>query len=548
MKPVRYTDELVAEYTEKGYWDTTTFAEIWERNAQQYPQKEAIVDSSTRLTWAEAKQQMDRIALGLMELIERDKALVVQLPNCAELMLLYVACQEAGLINAGALRTLRHKDMEHVLASVDAEGVVIPWKFHDFDHFAMIQEIKPNLPHLKHIIVVGEEVPPGAISLDEMRHQPLEEKYPPQRLRERAFEATEITGIRHTSGTTGVPKIVEQVICVRMLLAKELVRTFKLTSEDVVAAVTPLTAGPAQIALIGAPLVGAKSVIMERFVAEEFFKLVEEERVTVAAVVPAILEMILRDPSLGKYNLSSLRALNCSGAPMAPKLAEEIEEKIGAVVFQRFGIQDIGSLTSATVDDPKEVRHLTLGKSHRGSEIRIVDEDGNDVPTGETGEIILRGALAVSGYFMDPERTRQTWDKDGWARSGDLGRFDEQGNLMIVGRIKDIIIRGGQNIDAAEVEAILRTHPKASEVAVVAMPDPVLGEKACAYVVTKPGQQDITFDEMVSFMKDKVAAFKMPERLEIIKAMPLVAETKINKRALRQDIAEKLKAEGKLQS
>jgi non-ribosomal peptide synthetase component E (peptide arylation enzyme) len=548
MKPVRYTDELVAEYTEKGYWDTATFAEIWERNAKQYPQKEAIVDSRTRLTWAEAKQQMDRIALGLMELIERDKALVVQLPNCAELMLLYVACQEAGVINAGALRTLRHKDIEHVLASVDAEGIVIPWKFHDFNHFAMIQEIKPNLPHLKHIIVVGEEVPPGAISLDEMRHQPLEEKYPPQRLRERAFEATEITGIRHTSGTTGVPKIVEQVICVRMLLAKELARTFKLTSDDVVAAVTPLTAGPAQIALIAAPLVGAKSIIMDRFVAEEFFKLVQEERVTVAAVVPAILEMILRDPDLDKYDLSSLRALNCSGAPMAPKLAEEIEEKTGAVVFQRFGIQDIGSLTSTTVDDPKEARHRTLGRPHRGSEIRIVDEDGNNVPTGETGEIILRGALAVSGYFKDPERTWQTWDKNGWARTGDLGRFDEQGNLMIVGRIKDIIIRGGQNIDAAEVEAVLRTHPKVSEVAVVAMPDPVLGEKACAYIITKPGQQDLAFDEMLSFMRDKVAAFKMPERLEIIKQMPLVAETKINKRALRQDIAEKLKAEGKLQS
>jgi non-ribosomal peptide synthetase component E (peptide arylation enzyme) len=548
MKPVRYTDELVAQYTEKGYWDTATFAEIWDRNAKQYPKKEAIVDSRARLTWAEAKQQIDRIALRLMELIERDKVLVTQLPNCAELMLLYVACQKAGIINAGALRTLRHKDMEHVLASVNAEGVVIPWKFHDFDHFTMIQEIKPNLPYLKHIIVIGEEVPPGAMSLDEIRHQPLEKKYPPQRLRERAFEATEITGIRHTSGTTGVPKIVEQVTCVRMLLAKELVRTFKLTADDVVAAVTPLNAGPAQIALIGAPLVGAKSVIMDRFVAEEFFKLVEKERITVAAVVPAILEMMLRDPTLGKYDLSSLRALNCSGAPMAPKLAEETEEKIGAIVFQRFGIQDIGSLTSTTVDDPKEARHRTLGKPHRGSEIRIVDEAGNDVPTGEPGEIILRGALAVSGYFKDPERTQQTWDKNGWARTGDLGRFDGQGNLMIVGRIKDIIIRGGQNIDAAEVEAVLRTHPKVSEVAVVAMPDPILGEKACAYVVTKPGQQNLTFAEMVSFMRDKVAAFKLPERLEIIKALPLVAETKINKRALRQDIAEKLKAEGKLPS
>lgn len=548
MKPVRYTDELVAEYMEKGYWDTTTFAEIWDRNAEQYPQKEAIVDSKTRLTWSEAKQQIDRLALGLMELIERDRVLVIQLPSCVEMALLYVACQKAGIINMGALSTLRHKEIEHMLRSVDAEGVVIPWKFRDFDHFAMIEEIRPGLPHLKHVFVVGDQVPEGAISIAEMTRRPLEEKYPPEKLRERSFAATEITGIRHTSGTTGLPKIVEQAMCVRILLAKELARGFDLTSEDVIAAVTPITGGPAQPALISGPLVGAKSVLMERFNAEEFFKLVESERITVAGVVPTILEMMLRDPSLGQYDLSSLRALNCSGSPLARRLAQEVEEKIGCPVFQRYGIQDIGSLTIGSPDDTRDVRHLTVGKPHIGSEIRVVDEAGEEVPQGETGEIILRGALTAPGYYKDPERTGQTWDQDGWARTGDLGRFDEQGNLAIVGRAKDIIIRGGANIDPAELEAVLRTHPKVSEVAVVGMPDPLMGEKACAYVVAKQGEQ-FTFEEMVSFFREKdIEVQKTPERLEIIKELPLVAEQKVNKRALRQDITEKLKAEGKIQS
>ncbi len=544
MQPTRYTEEMIAEYVEKGYWNSTTFTEIWDGDAERYPEREALVDSKTRLTWAEAKQWTDRVALGLMELgIKRDRVLVVQLPNSVEQMLLFVACQKAGIINGGALRTLRHKDMEHVLASVEAEGVVIPWRFSDFDHFAMIREIAPGLPQLKHIIVVGEEVPEGAISLAEMARRPLEQEYPLEKLRERSFAVAEIFGTRHTSGTTGVPKIVEQVICTRMHLARELVRTFRLTGDDIVAAVTPLSGGPAQGALIAAPLVGAKTVIMERFVAEEFFKMVEREKVTVAGVVPAILEMMLRDSSLGKYDLSSLRAVSCSGSHMAPQLAQEVEEKIGCIVFQRYGIQDIGSLTSATVDDPRDVRHLTLGQPLKGSEIKLVDEGGKEVPAGESGEIVLRGALSVSGYFTDPEHTRQTWDKDGWARTGDLGRFDDQGNLMIVGRIKDIVIRGGQNIDAAEVESVLRTHHKVSEAAVVAMPDPVMGEKACAYLVPKPGEE-FTFDEMVTFMKERVASFKIPERLEIMSELPLIAEQKVDKKVLRQDIAQKLKAEG----
>ena len=543
MKPPRFTDEMVTEYMEKGYWDNLTFAEIWDRNAEKYPEKEAIVDSKTRITWSKAKQLIDRLALGLMELIQRDRVLVIQLPNCTELVLLYVACQKVGIIHMEALINLQHREIEHMLRVVEAEGIVIPWKFRNFDHFAMVEEIRPSLPHLKHVFVADDEVPEGAISIAEMMYQPLEARYPLGRVHERRFEATEVIGLRHTSGTTGFPKIVEQVMCVRVLLAKELVRAFKLTSDDVVAAVTPVSGGPGQPALIAAPMLGAKIVLMERFDTEGFFKLIEREKVTVAGVVPTILDRIVRHPSLSKYDLGSLRAINCSGSPLTCSLAQEAEEKLNCPIFQRYGIQDIGSLTSSSVDDPQNARHTTVGKPLKGSEIKIVDEAGREVPKEEVGEIILRGALAVSGYYEDVERTRQTWDAHGWARTGDLGRFDEQGNLRIIGRVKDIIIRGGQNIDPVEVEDVLRIYPKVSAVAVVGIPDPIMGERVCAYVVPKPGKT-FTFEEVISFLKEKrVAPFKLPERLEVIDKLPLVADQKVDKKALKQDIASKLTLE-----
>jgi non-ribosomal peptide synthetase component E (peptide arylation enzyme) len=546
MKPTRYTAEMIGEYVQKGIWDTMTFAQVWDRNAQLFPDREAIVDSRMRLTWAGAKKRIDRIALGLMELgIEKDQVVVVQLPNCVELILLYVACEKAGMLNLTIYRTMRDKEVEYMLSRTEAPAVVVPWKFRDFDHFAMTQGMRPNLPHLKHIIVAGDEVPEGAISLEEMMRRPIEEKYPREKLYERRYAPFDVTRIRHTTGTTGMPKLVEETICNRMLLAKELARMFKLTSDDVLAAPTPLTGGPGAPALLATPYVGARTVCVEHFEGGEFLKLIERERVSAMGVVPTVLERLAHHPNVGKYDLSSLRIICCSGAPLAPELADEAEQKLGCPIMQRYGIIDAGTITACMADDPKEVRHRTVGKPHPGNEVKLIDEAGKAVPPGADGEIVFRGALTHPGYFKDPERTWATWGREGWYATGDLGRYDKHGNLMIVGRIKDMIIRGGNNIYPIEIEGPLSMHPKVLDVAVVGMPDPVMGEKVCAYIVLRPGEH-LTRDEVNSFLKDKdVQAWKLPERLEFVKEMPYVAGQKVDKKALRKDIAEKLKAEGK---
>ena len=200
----------------------------------------------------------------------------------------------------------------------------------------------------------------------------------------------------------------------------------------------------------------------------------------------------------------------------------------------------------ASVDDPPEARHGTVGKPHSGNEFRLIDEDGNPVATGEAGEVLFRGPGTHAGFFLDQERTAQNYDADGWFRTGDVGRLDEQGRMILVDRVKDLIIRGGENIYPSEIEDILMTNPKVANAAVVGMPDPVMGEKTCAYLVLKPGEE-ICFDEMVGYLRDKdLAPFKLPERLEILDCFELVSDQKVDKKVLRRDIQQKLESEGKI--
>lgn len=543
-RPTRYTPEIMETYMKSGDWEPRTWSSVWDRNARDYPSKEAIVDSKKRLTWVQAKQQIDRLAFGLLELgIKKDELIVFQLPNSVDTCLLRVACEKAGILCLPALRTLRHKEMEHILKYTEAVGIVIPWEFRDFDHFKMIQEIRGSMP-LKHVFVVGDRVPEGTFSIEEMIRRPLEEKYPPDYLEKTRFQPTEVSWVALTSGTTGLPKFVEHLLCAFTATGKALAKQLRLSSNDVVAMLPAAAAGPNNAGYWAAPEAAAKIVIMERYETEEALSLIEKERVTVVCVVPAQLAMIVQHPNLGKYDLSSVRLWRCGGAPLPYQLGLEIEEKLQGVIVNEFGSVDSGTQVINSPDAPQEVRLLTVGKPLDGHKVKIADENGHELIKGEVGEIWLGGPVISSGYYRDPETTWQSWTKNGWFKTGDLGKLDDHDNLVVVGRKKDMIIRGGQNIYPVEIENILLTHPKVANVAIVGMADPIMGERACAYIVLKPGQM-FTFEEMVSYLKSKdIVAYKFPERIEIIDELPVVGDKKIDKKLLRQQIAQKLKAEG----
>ncbi len=544
-KPVRFTPEMFEHYRELGYWTGERISDFWDKNAAEYPDREALSDARVRLTWGEAKKWIDRMALGLLELgFKKDDMLVIQLPNCVELVLLRLAAEKVSVLCAPVLRTFRHQEMEYILSRTEAVGVVIPGQLRGFDHFQMIQDIKSNLPKLKHIISSCDEIPPGTISLRAMVEKDIEARYPPDFLKQTTCPPDEFSLVLTTSGSTGFPKFVEHPVCSRVFIGKVYAERWYITGDDVFGMVGPAQAGPNIAAYLSLPQVGARLAMLEHFEAEAALQLVEKEKVTVLAIVPAQLALILRHPAFGKYDLSSLRIVACTGAPLAYKLAIEAEDKLGRPIVQYYGSVDAGGSMISSPDQPQEDRLLTAGRPKRGVEVKMVDDDGKEVPRGEVGEVWVRGATFVSGYFKDPEGTSQAWTDDGWFRMGDLARWDERGNLVIVGRKKDLIIRGGQNVYPVEIENMLITHPQVAAVAVVAMPDPVMGEKACAFVVPKPGT-DFTFEEMVSFLKEKsLAMFKIPERLELTDQLPMVAAgQKVDKKALQQLIRDKLTAE-----
>lgn len=538
-KPTLYTQEMLDKYTGEGYWLPLTISDYWNLNAKNYPHKEAIADSSARLTWAEAKVWIDRLALGFLEMgLKKDEVVVIQLPNCVELACLRVACERAGLLHLPAVRVFRHSEMEHILKYTEAKAIVIPWKYRDFDYFAMVEELKPALPSVKQIIIWGNECPPGTTTIKELISRALESKYTRDYLENKKVPWYEFSLIGTTTGTTGIPKFVEQPICSTLARRGE-IEQLELTEKDTLIAMSNAAMGPNAPVYFFAPIVAARVVMLEHWTVEEALSRMEEEKATVMCVVPTQLVEINSYPHLDKFNLSSLRVVFGTGAQMPYHLASELEDKLKCPIINVYGAVDYGGMSGSTMRHPREIRLLTVGKPLPGNELKIIDDAGATLPEGETGRIAFRGAKGASGYYKDPETTAKKWIKDGWYITGDLGRVDESGYLHILGRNDDMIIRGGQNIMPAEVENLLLGHPAIRDAAIVGIPDPLMGQRACACVVARDGR-NFSFEEMASFLKGKrIAAFKLPERLLLFDSLPYVSGLKLDRKQLKV-MAEKL--------
>ena len=545
VRPSIYTQEEIDQFIAHGYWDRANCLDFWEQNADNYPDDEAVVDSKSRLTWSEVKRLSDRIAISFLELgVEKDQIFLIQLPNCAELPVLRLACEKAGVIPLLAGRLLRSVEIKSLIKQSLAVGAIIPWKFRNFDYLNMIEEIRADLPSLKYIFIVGDEVPNGEISIKEMMNKPLESRYPSDFFKNTRIGPTEVCSIVHTSGTTGMPKLIER-IGARFGSARDAIKRYNLTRGDVFGAFSPAVTGSCEAhSYLTMPYLGAKCIMIEHFDVEEAFKLIERERISIASVVPALLTMMLDHPDLGRYDLSSWKCAFSYGSPLSYPTAVKFEERTGCHIVNAYGAQELPAISTTSIFDPRDVRLLTVGKPYSGNEVKIIDDGGKEMERGEIGQIVVRGPFASSGYYKAPELNEHIWMDEKWFKIGDFGKLDAEGNLIIIGRTDDVILRGGQNIYPAEIELLLTDHPKIERVAVVGMPDRTMGQKCCAFAVPRQGEI-LIFDEIVSFLKNKgIALYKLPERLEIVNELPYTKEQKIDRKALRVRIGEGL--EGKV--
>ena len=546
MKPIRYTERMVGEFLAKGYWTRETFYDFYDRNAKNIGDKEALVDSRYRVTWAEAKRLVDAIALSWVEMgIPKFARVIIQSPNSVYGFLSRIASERAGLISLTVYPYLREKELEYMVERTEASAVVIPSVYRNFDYLEMYSNLRKRFPSLTHFFlfddVVPENAPQGTYSLTKIAREGASKKIDEAALAERKLDPIWNVGLlTSTTGTTGLPKLVEWPMAPRICTSKARVDIWNLTKDDITMAIAPHAGGAAgTLTYFAAPLAGAKTVMLEEFSPDAALSLIEKERATAIGVVPTHLVRML-EADAKKYDLSSLRFIRSAGGYLSPQVAEEAEEAFGASITSDLGTQDMGSVSGCRVEDSKELRRRTVGRMLPGNQVRLVDEKGNPVHEGEPGILYFRGPHAPAGYYRDEKLTSTVFDPDGWTTTGDIVKFD-QGCLWILGRAKDMIIRGGQNIYPAEIEGLLNEHPNVALVAIVAYPDREMGERACACVIPKAGKT-IGFQEMVDFLKSKkLAMFKLPEKLVLMDAFPIVGDSgKIDKKVLKRQIEEKI--------
>jgi non-ribosomal peptide synthetase component E (peptide arylation enzyme) len=541
MKPTRFSEQMINDYFQKGYWPKESSVDLFNKHAERYPEATALKDSrGNQVTWSELKTKSDRLAVHFIKMgFKHNDTVVVQLPNLIENGILRVALLKAGIIGAFPGMTMREAEMHGIVTNMNAKGLFVsnPEKS-SFDFLKMAKDLKEKTD-LEFVFVVGKEAD-NLVNITALMEEPVKE-YEISSLGRNTIRPEEVGMITCTSGTTGLPKLCEWPDAPILLHGRTIVERMKITTNDILGVLAPLSGGPG-ISLWNAGFqVPCTMILQERSDAQADLELVEKEKITIIGVVPAQIIRMLRHPDYEKYNLSSLRAIRPGGAPMSPTVAQEIEEKMPwCRVVVASGTSESMSLCHTHIDDSFEDRLLTVGKPWLHSEIRILNKKGEEVHQGQEGEVAVRGACTGGGYFKDEKRTKEVWGtlgEEGWYKTGDIGKIDEKGNLKLLGREKEIIIRGGQNVYPKEVEDFLLRHPKVADVAIVSMPDAVMGEKGCAFVITK-GNQELTLNEVKAFLDTKkIAKFKYPECLVLLEKFPILGTGKVDRKALKESAA-----------
>jgi fatty-acyl-CoA synthase len=434
----------------------------------------------------------------------------------------------------------RKMEVLTVLNHLEAKALVIPEEWRDFRFVDLLQEIRPEIPSLQHIIVKGHPGE-GMLSFQNLLSQEWQEKFEPgfleKYLEDHPVEADDLLEIAYTSGTTGRPKGVVETHNTRILHSVGIAERIKASKEDVWLNMTPLfhTTGNCVVQHT-AFLTGGTLILLGRYSTETSLREIERCRATIAVGVPTMFIDLMNHPKFEKTNVSSLRFALFTGAPMPPEVATQIVKRFKCGILQGDGTTECGSNVMSLPDSPIELIAKSPGPPLAvGNEVKIVDPNTNRiVPIGVPGEICHRGPTNFLGYYKEPEMTSAAVERTGWFHSGDLGTMDEEGNIRLIGRIKDMIIRGGENLYPTEIEGVLYTHPKVRECQVVGVPDERLGEKTAACIIPKNAADLVSREEVYEFMKDKTARFKIPDFVITLEDFPRTASGKVQKFRLRE--------------
>jgi len=545
-----WPDQLVQDYLRRGYWKAESITDILEARARDFADRTFVSDASGRLSYGDVDRSAVRVALRLVDLGLGPRDIVLlQLPNIREFIIVFFALQKIGVIPVMCLPQHRGRELSYFAQLTGAKAHFFPQRFRNFEYGAMAKEVQAASPTLRYMLSTRDGTESGIAYLDPWIADEPREADVPRILTPRRPDPFEVAFMLLSGGTTGIPKLIPRTHVDYLCNAEECARVLRWGADSVFVIALPAAhnfplGAPGMLAALVA---GGSVALCVSTDADTVFQAVEQQKGVFLGVSPALLIALLNSSARHKYDLSSLRFVYAGGQKMLPELVERTRATWNFVVpGHAFGMAE--GLTNLTrPDDPWEVIRETQGRPvSAADEIRIVDDNGDEVPPGAVGELIARGPYTIRGYYKSAEYNRSAFTSDGFYRTGDMVRLHSSGNLVVEGRRKDLINRGGEKISAEEIENLMLGHDNIHMAAVVAMPDVVMGERCCAFVILKPGCS-LTLEQLSKFLQEKrIAKFKLPERLEVVDSLPLTGMGKVSKKELREIIASKLDAERRI--
>lgn len=537
-----WPEEFARRYRAEGYWQGITLGQMLERSMRRFPDKLAVIDGEKTATYRQLVERSDRLAVQFARLGLRSRDRVIfQLSNSIELLYAFFALLRIGAIPVLALPAHRLAEIGHFARHAQAVAHLVP-DSDRFDYGVLAEEVRAAVPSLRWVITAGA-AGRGQVSLPALLAEVDEQAL--ARLRAEAFDdAGDVAVMILSGGTTAISKLIPRTHDDYVYNCTQSAAVAGFDEKTVYLAALPLAHNYtlASPGVLGTLAHGGTVVIASDPAPQTAFPLIERHRVTVVAGGVPVAARWLAASERERYDLSSLEVFMNGGARLMPELRKRIEECFGCTYVESYGTGE-GLLNQTRLDDPQEIRLHSSGRPiSPGDEIKVIDPIGNEVPDGVVGELATRGPYTVRGYYNAPEASASAFTADGFYRMGDAVRKVD-GYLYLEGRFKDLINRGGEKISAEEIENHIVAHPAVANVCVVAMPDEQFVEKACAFVMARPGCT-LGFSELQEFLLARgIARFKLPERLEVVGAFPLSPAGKVLRRELRAVIAARLEAE-----
>ncbi|MCW2715692.1 MAG: o-succinylbenzoate--CoA ligase [Frankiales bacterium] len=541
----RYSQQEIDSYYQDGHWQKGNLADLIELQAEKRPDKVFCFDDTTSMTYGEMRERSLRVALGLQRLgLHAGDRIVVQLPNWTEFALTAAGAARIGVVVVPVMPIYREDEVAYVVGHSGARLAVTCDEFKGFRYVDMHAGLIATCESLERVVCVsrsGSSVAEGVTPFEQLAADgPLDDV---------VAELGAAPGpddpfvIVYTSGTTARPKGCLHTFNTMAATARVIADALEYTESDVQFGPSPITHSTGLVTSVLLPMMsGASSYFMDTWTPEGGLEAIARHKLTAAVTATAFLQMLMTAYDPERHDASSLRLWLCAGSPIPSAVVEKATKLFtGCKVLSLYGRSENFSTTMCRISDDPVRSSTSDGRAQGGAEVQIVDPLGVEVPRGEVGDIAYKGPSHMLGYYQDPQATDELFTDAGFSRSGDLGVMDEDGFVRVTGRLKDIVIRGGLNISARELEELLLGHPAIGDAAVVGMPDERLGEKVCVFAVLAPGQPAPTLAEIVAYLKERrLATPKLPERLEIVDALPMTATGKVQKHVLRADIAQRV--------